>query len=77
MRYLERNDAEKKPWVTRDILDLGDEKRDSKKKRYDEEGEKDYRKAIKRVKKALQKSKENWIETQCKKIDACLNKNNS
>ena len=27
--------------------------------------------------KAVKKAKEDWIDTQCKEIDACLNKNNS
>ena len=35
----------KKPWVTRDVLDLCDERRDSKKKQYEAEGAKEYRKA--------------------------------
>ena len=48
-----------------------------KKRRYEEEGAKKYRKANKRVQKALKKAKEDWTETQCKEIDACLNKNNS
>ena len=32
----------KKPWVTKDVLDLCDERRDLKKKRYDAEGAKEY-----------------------------------
>ena len=34
----------KKPWVTKDVLDLCDERRDLKKKRYEAEGAKEYRK---------------------------------
>ena len=33
----------KKPWVTRDVLDLCDERKDLKKKRYEAEGAKEYR----------------------------------
>ena len=33
--------------------------------------------ANKQVKKALKKTKEDWINTQCKTIDACVTKNNS
>ena len=65
----------KKPWLTRDVLDI--ERRDLKKRRYEEERAKEYRKANKRVQKALKKVKEDWIDTQCKEINACLNKNNS
>ena len=39
-----RNAAGKKPWVTKDVLYLCDERRDLK-KRYEAEGEKEYREA--------------------------------
>ena len=48
-----------------------------KKRRYEEKGAKEYRKANKRVQKTLKRAKEDWIDTQCKEIDACSNKNNS
>ena len=35
----------KKPWVTKDVLDLCDERRDLKKKQYEAEGTKEYREA--------------------------------
>ena len=44
---------------------------------YEEKGAKEYRKANKRVQKALMKAKEDWMDNQCKEIDVCLNKNNS
>ena len=43
----------KKPWVTKDVLDLCDERRDLKKKRYEAEGAKEYREANKRIQKAV------------------------
>ena len=67
----------KEPRVTRDVLDLYDEGRDLKKRRYEEEGAKKYRKANKGIPKVLKKAKEDWIATQDKEIGACLNKNNS
>ena len=48
----------KKPWVTKDVLDLCDERRDLKKKRYEAEGAKEYREANRRVQKAVKKAKE-------------------
>ena len=51
----------KKPGVTKDVLDLCDERRDLKKKRYEAEGAKEYREANKRVQKAVKKAKEDWI----------------
>ena len=67
----------KKPWVTKDVLHLCDEKRDLKKKRYEAEGAKEYRETNRRVQKAVKKAKEDWIGAQCEEIETCLNKNNS
>ena len=67
----------KKPWVTKDVLDLCDERRDLKKKRYEAEGAKEYKEANRRIQKAVKKAKEDWIGAQCEEIETCLNKNNS
>ena len=67
----------KKPWVTKGVLDLCDERRDLKKKRYEAEGAKEYREANRRIQKAVKKAKEDWIGAQCEEIETCLNKNNS
>ena len=67
----------KKPWVTKDVLDPSDERRDLKKKRYEAEGAKEYREANRRIQKAVKKAKEDWIGAQCEEIETCLNKNNS
>ena len=67
----------KKPWVTKDVLDLCDERRDLKKKRYEAEGAKEYREAKRRVQKAVKKAKEDWIGAQREEIETCLNKKNS
>ena len=47
----------KKPLVTTDVLDLCDERRDLKKKRYEAEGEKEYREADRRIQKAVKKDR--------------------
>ena len=70
---LGKERGRKKPWVTKDVLDLCDERRDLKKKRYKAEGAKEYR----RIQKAVKKAKEDWIGAQCEEIETCLNKNNS
>ena len=67
----------KKMWVTRDVLDLCDERRDLKKKGYEAEGAKEYRETNKRIQQAVTKAKEDWIGAQCEEIETCLNKNNS
>ena len=74
---LGKERSRKKPWVTKDVLDLCDERRDLKKKRYEAEGAKEYREANRRVQKAVKKAKEDWIGAQCEEIETCLNKNNS
>ena len=48
-----------------EVLDLCDERRDLKKKRYEAEGAKEYREANRRVQKAVKKAKEDWIGAQC------------
>ena len=58
IEILGKERRRKKPWVTKDVLDLCDERRDLKKKRYEAEGAKEYREANKRVQKAVKKAKE-------------------
>ena len=58
----------KRPLVIKDILDLFDERRDLKKKRYEVEGAKEYREANRRFQKAVNKAKEDWIGAQCEEI---------
>ena len=52
----------KKPWVTKDVLDLSDERRDLKKKRYEAEGAKEYREANKRIQKAVKKESKGGLD---------------
>ena len=66
----------KKPWVTPEILDLCDQRRDLKKKRGQPEGAKDYRE-IKKISTEMKMAKETWIQGQCQEVEACLRKNNS
>ena len=65
------------PWVSKDVLDLCDERRDLQKKRYEAEGANKYSKANRRFQKTVKKAKEDWIGAQCKEIETCLNINNS
>ena len=67
-----------KPWVTKDVLDLCDERRDLKnKKRYEAEKAKEYRNANRRIEKAVKKAKKDGIGAHCEDIETYLNKNNS
>ena len=58
----------------KNVLYLCDERRDLKKKRYEAEGEKEYREANRRIQKAVKKAKEDWIGAQCKETETCLTK---
>ena len=54
---LWKEHSRKKPWVTRDVIDLCDKTRDFKKKWYKAEKGKEYREANKRIQKAVKKAK--------------------
>ena len=74
---LRKERPRKKLWVTKDVLDLCDDRRDLKKTRYEAEGPKEYRKANERIQKAMKKAKEDWVGTECEEMETCLNKINS
>ena len=67
----------RKPWVTPEILDLCDQRRDLKKKRGEPEGAKDYREIKRKIRTEMKLAKETWIQGQCQEVEACLRKNNS
>ncbi|KAK2189385.1 hypothetical protein NP493_108g04017 [Ridgeia piscesae] len=67
----------KKPWVTADLLDLCDKRRELKKKKKDAEGVRQYRAANQEIKKGMKKAKLNWMEGQCQDIEDSMKKNNS
>ena len=52
------------PWVTKDVLDLCDERRDLKKERFEAKGAKEYREANRRIQRAVKKAKD-WTCAQC------------
>ena len=67
----------KKPWTTKDVLDLYDGRSYLKKRRYEAEGAKAYREVNKRIQKAMKEAKEDWVGDQYEEIETCSNKNNS
>ena len=48
IEILGKEHRRKKPWVTKDVLDLCDERRDLKKKQYEADEAKEYREGNKR-----------------------------
>ena len=67
----------KKPWVTAEILDLCDRRRELRKKRLEPVGSEKYRVVNNNIKRCMKKAKENWIGEQCSEIEENLRKNNS
>ena len=65
----------KKPWITAEILDLCDKRRELRKKRFKPEGAEKH-KEVSNIKWCMKKATENRIE-QCSEIEENLRKNNS
>ena len=65
-----------KPWVTEEILDLYDKRRELRKNRFEPEGSEKYKEVNNNIKRCMKKAKGNWIE-QCSEIEENLRKNNS
>ena len=74
---LGKQRRKRKPWVTPEILDLCDQRRDLKKKRGEPEEAKDYREIKRKIRTEMKMAKETWIQGQCQEVEACLRKNNS
>ena len=67
----------KKPWITADILDLCDKRRELRNKRFEPEGSEKYKEVNNNIKRCMKKAKENWIGEQCSEIEENLRENNS
>ena len=74
---LSKQRRKRKPWVTREVLDLCDQGRDLKKANRRAEGAKDYREIQRKIRTEMKMAKETWIQGQYQKVEACLRKNNS
>ena len=67
----------KKTWVTTEIIDLCDKRRELKKNRFEPEGPEKYKEVNNNITKCTKKAKENWIGEQCSETEENLRKNNS
>ena len=74
---LGKQRQKKKPWVTAEILDMCDKRRELRKKRPEPEGSEKYKEVNNNIKRCKEKAKENWIGEQCIEIEENLRKNNS
>ena len=67
-----------KPWISNEILDLCDTRRQLKKHKFvDQVGATNYREANNQVRSKLRKAKQQWIEDQCDRIDEEMKRGNS
>ena len=74
---LSKQRQKKKLWVTAEILDLCDRRRNLRKKRFEPEGSEKYREVNNTLKGYMKKAKENWIGEQSSEIEENMRKNNS
>ena len=70
---LGKHCQKKKPWITAEILDLCDNRRKLRKKRFEPEGSEKYKK-VNNIKRCMKKAKENCIGEQCSETEENLRK---
>ena len=73
---LGKNRQKKNLWITAEILDLCNKRRELRKKRFEPEGSEKYEEVTNKIKRCMRKAKENWIGEQCSEIEENLRKNN-
>ena len=64
----------KKPWITAEILDLCDKRRELRKKKIEPEGSEKYKEVNNNINRCMKKAKENRIGEQCSEIEENLRK---
>ena len=77
MRSLANIVRRKKTWVTEEILDLCDKRRELRKKRFELEGSEKYKEVNNTTRGCMKKAKEIWTGEQCSETEENLRKNNS
>ena len=74
---LGKHRQKKNPWVTAEILDLCDKRRELRKKKFEPEGSEKYKEVNNNIKRCMKKAKENWVGEQCRETEENLRENNS
>ena len=67
----------KKPWITAEILDMCDKRRELRRKRFEREEPEKYKEVNYNIKRCVNNAKENLIGEQCSEVEENLRKNNS
>lgn len=76
-QVIGKHQKKKKPWVTTEILDMCDQRRELKKKKGTADGAMQYRTVNNKIKRFMKKAKEEWIQKQCSEVEDNLRKNNT
>ena len=66
---LGKHRQKKKPWITAEILDLCDKRRELRKKRFELGGSEKYKEVNNNIKRCMKKAKENGKGEQCSEIE--------
>ena len=74
---LGKHRKKKQPWVTDEMLELCDKRRDLKKRKHTANGEEAYREINKKIRKGMKDAKEDWVQKQCTAVEENLKRNNS
>ena len=74
---LGKHRQKKKPWITAEILDLCDERRELRKKKFEPERSEKCKEVNNNTKRCMKKAKEKWVGEQCSETEENLSKNNS
>ena len=69
---LGKHRQRKTHWITAEIFDLRNKKRELRKSRFKPEGSEKYKKVNNSIKRYMKKAKENWIGEQCSEIEENL-----
>ena len=71
---LGKHSQKKKPWITAEILDLCDERRELRKKKFEPERSEKCKEVKNTTKRCMKKAKENCIGEQCSETEENLRK---
>ena len=74
---LSKHRQNKNPWVSAEILDLCDNRRELRKKRFKPEGSDEYKEVNNNTKRSIKNAKEDCTGEKCSEIDENLRNNNS
>ena len=72
---LGKQRQKRNPWVTPEILDLCDQRRDLKKREVNQKEPNTIERL--KIRTEMNMAKESWIQGQCHEVEACLRTNNS